>query len=1171
MAGARVSKEQIEKARTVNLPNFLISNGFNLKKIGSEYTWLEHDSIRIKNNAPGELGKWFRFSTQQGGGNIDFLKEFMNCTFVEAVEALTGEKAIVNSIDNKQSQMNLPEQINNQKEFAIAENNDSKRAIAYLTKTREIDYNLIIGLVKKGAISQEEKTGNVLFKYFDNKGKVIGAEKVGTSTEPKLKYKGIATGSESGYGFEIKRGNGEKAYFFESAIDMLSFVEMYNKELDNCRMISMMGVKPNIVLETMKRNNIKSENVYLCSDNDEAGNNFANKLIAQYPDMKRVVTDNFKDWNDLLRGNKAKEREKGEHLVNVTDEIIKKKKHFTSLVNSNELTQANDLFQNLSDLNNKADLIKEEIQAEKITTNDVEVLRSIEPKRKSVQNMLETEVSKTPKFEKLLKEQFGEKSAFEMRKGNNNWLKDESKTVPIINVQKRDIPEKLSDIRKKNDIPRGTFVNKDTGIEIQFGRKSINEIIAKALPDVQRNIPVEARMATLYQMQELIENAVFFDSQISDYDTVTSKNKSPNSLFIHRMHGVIDYEGKKYLANLSIEENYITDKENNFNGTSNRLYSFRDIRITPVELLGDQAYAGLLTANEDTPSGVTTISIPHLYEIVKTLDARFFENKKALGRAEREQEIAEQGEYLNAVKKLEEYNNEKRRIVMPVQDLNSTIEKTNDTNKATEQNSVNQQKLTEEEILKQAELIKERRKLENQNLPQENEEPKKEETKFHDPVIYSKLCPFLNAKANYLSSKLNNLKDKRITHEVKIQKNINKIEKLKSKAEKLEDMNKMLLAINPDSPSIQALVKRNQEKIKNIRQNKIPARQSIIKHHKSMIEMIDKKSERIGHKLERCVALSNAVQSFGIIGRHRRNAFTQAITELNKASYNCVKDKYLDKVAQLELNPNNAKLIAQVERLKLKMEKLDKFSVRYDELSDKQIDKAMENTQQSINDNLTQGFKNLSELSENIIEKNNSDPELHDIENLKKIQKLNPELNAEISKMISFLQNKSKADISKIEKIADNKTANKVVKDDKTLLNKTDERSAAENKNSEQNVSKSEGQKINPEYFEKLPKDKRFVRAGLTIFQAKILLKELANQNIKYSAVLDKNNSKVTINKDDTHLMNDKSKKMFDIDSDRTSNRRSFSNMLDDTQKQVEKQNLNSPNRDVKHKEAVLE
>lgn len=294
----RITDEQKERANLVNLPQFLMSHGFDLKKVGKEYVWKEHDSLHIKDNGPGECGQWFRFSENKGGGNIGLLREYMDMSFLDAVEALTGEH-IDRTYTPSRTYESKPVQ-QTARELSLAEADNCRRVFAYLCKTRGLDYDMLSALVKKGIISQEEKTGNVLFKYYDDQGKVIGAEKVGTSTEHK--FKGIATGSAGGHGFEVVHGTGEKAFFFESAIDMLSYLQMHSKELDNCRLVSMMGVKPSIVLDTMLRHNIAPENVFLCSDNDTAGNEFARRLQEQYPDMKRIITpDTYKDWNDMLR------------------------------------------------------------------------------------------------------------------------------------------------------------------------------------------------------------------------------------------------------------------------------------------------------------------------------------------------------------------------------------------------------------------------------------------------------------------------------------------------------------------------------------------------------------------------------------------------------------------------------------------------------------------------------------------------------------------------------------------------------------------------------------------------------------------------------------------------------------------------------------------------------
>lgn len=294
----RITDEQKERANLVNLPQFLMSHGFDLKKVGKEYVWKEHDSLHIKDNGPGERSQWFRFSENKGGDNIGLLREYMDMSFIDAVEALTGE-LIDRTYTPSCTYESKPVQ-QTARELSLAEADNCRRVFAYLCKTRGLDYDMLSALVKKGIISQEEKTGNVLFKYYDDRGKVIGAEKVGTSTEHK--FKGIATGSAGGHGFEVVCGTGEKAFFFESAIDMLSYLQMHSKELDNCRLVSMMGVKPSIVLDTMLRHNIAPENVFLCSDNDTAGNKFARRLQEQYPDMKRIVTpDIYKDWNDMLR------------------------------------------------------------------------------------------------------------------------------------------------------------------------------------------------------------------------------------------------------------------------------------------------------------------------------------------------------------------------------------------------------------------------------------------------------------------------------------------------------------------------------------------------------------------------------------------------------------------------------------------------------------------------------------------------------------------------------------------------------------------------------------------------------------------------------------------------------------------------------------------------------
>lgn len=77
---------QIDRANQVNLEQFLRSQGEELIQSGREYRWKNHDSLTVKGN------KWFRHSQNKGGYPIDFVMEFYDKTFPEAMQMLIGEE-----------------------------------------------------------------------------------------------------------------------------------------------------------------------------------------------------------------------------------------------------------------------------------------------------------------------------------------------------------------------------------------------------------------------------------------------------------------------------------------------------------------------------------------------------------------------------------------------------------------------------------------------------------------------------------------------------------------------------------------------------------------------------------------------------------------------------------------------------------------------------------------------------------------------------------------------------------------------------------------------------------------------------------------------------------------------------------------------------------------------
>ena len=187
------------------------------------------------------------------------------------------------------------------------------KVIKYLNKSRFIGYDVIKHLIDNKLLLQEEDTNNAIFPMYDEKNNYVGAEVQGI-LEIK-RFKGIKPGSKYGYGFNLRfSDNGEFDYalFFESAIDLMSFVDFKihheGKTLTRCILVSMAGLKPNVLKHTLKAFKRQLKPV-LCIDNDETGAAFMKALETEkIPFITRLPDEQYKDWNDQIaahrKGNK---------------------------------------------------------------------------------------------------------------------------------------------------------------------------------------------------------------------------------------------------------------------------------------------------------------------------------------------------------------------------------------------------------------------------------------------------------------------------------------------------------------------------------------------------------------------------------------------------------------------------------------------------------------------------------------------------------------------------------------------------------------------------------------------------------------------------------------------------------------------------------------------------
>jgi len=299
---------QKQKARNADLLSYFQRKGYETEKKGSEYY--------IK-NIPGlcvnpAKGLWHSHYESVGGKNsVDCLTKILGMDFKTAVEELSGEYFSKSSNISFQSKpKNESPETKTAKEFVqpgAAEN--YSRVVAYLTKTRKIPYEIVQEFIRNGKLYQEKNTGNAVFPHKKN-GETIGAEIQGTLSE--IRFKGVAAGTKNsvfsvGFSREVK-----KAYIFESAIDLMSFYAMIDREknnLDGVGLVSMARLKPTAIKELQER----GIEIISCVDNDEKGRKFeADNGFKRADDI--LEKEGVKDWNELLL-----KLSEGEKIIDVSE------------------------------------------------------------------------------------------------------------------------------------------------------------------------------------------------------------------------------------------------------------------------------------------------------------------------------------------------------------------------------------------------------------------------------------------------------------------------------------------------------------------------------------------------------------------------------------------------------------------------------------------------------------------------------------------------------------------------------------------------------------------------------------------------------------------------------------------------------------------------------------
>jgi len=306
-------KTLTQAAREADLAEFFRTSGYTLKLNGANIFIEEFPGLCVKQST----NQWYSFYSNIGRTNnsIDCLVDICGMDFKQAVHALMGQDVTKTPTQSyvkyPYPSRNSPPQLKQKVEFQMPKHAaDMRRVFAYLCKERKIPAAIVGEFARVGLLYQSEsdvtysinsipqtaKKVNAVFVHFEN-NVAVGGEVQGINSYKR--FKGVVAGTGDSFFSYTPRpsadGENRKAYLFESAIDLMSFLAFCDrKKLNGITLVSMAGLKKAAV----KTLQVLGFDVLACVDNDDAGRKFvADNELKQATDYLEKA--DVKDWSEL--------------------------------------------------------------------------------------------------------------------------------------------------------------------------------------------------------------------------------------------------------------------------------------------------------------------------------------------------------------------------------------------------------------------------------------------------------------------------------------------------------------------------------------------------------------------------------------------------------------------------------------------------------------------------------------------------------------------------------------------------------------------------------------------------------------------------------------------------------------------------------------------------------
>lgn len=361
--------------------------GLNLEKNG-RYSLRDcvHDSLVF------DLKRNFFFWNSQGkrGGCVKLYMEIMGVDFKDAVLKLLPhinlEKEYVETVREKPAELSDKDRhldlYNQLKElnFDSDENKLMRQSIAYLTKTRGLDRDIINKMINEKMIYQISDNYGPKVAFVGRKDNMYISSICQRSVSPKIKFKGDFKNCNYKVGWfydpETKgqfgeKGNADKPLLvFEANIDMISYMSLLKEcgvDYTQFAYLSCSSINHDICIpETCKEYGYNT--VRILFDNDYEGKEnwgqnkakeISSKLSKTGIDAKPIIPDipSCKDWNDIIVGYRnntiSLETIKGQVLKDIAD-LVKSVPQTKEVPSTDMQLNVNDsLIKSISFLENK--------------------------------------------------------------------------------------------------------------------------------------------------------------------------------------------------------------------------------------------------------------------------------------------------------------------------------------------------------------------------------------------------------------------------------------------------------------------------------------------------------------------------------------------------------------------------------------------------------------------------------------------------------------------------------------------------------------------------------------------------------------------------------------------------------------------------------------------------